>query len=397
VRGHRTSGRRWAGTLALVGVSTIAALVLCEAGLRLLAPAALLQPDVPDFAWLAYDPIDGMVNKPGFHAHDPRITKSHLAGELAINALGFRGDEVAVAKPPDVTRIACLGDSGTFGLWLAAGVAWQPDADFRLDNDYPRLLQERLRADGYERVEVINAGVVGYNSSHGVRQLRTRIIPLAPDVLTVRFGFNDHAFSDPATYVQDPVRPAARTLFYTLAPLRLFRLAVARYHRRVGLPAITVPRFADNVRRIAALARAHGMRLLLLDYPLRPLAEGMTPGERLPFLGGARTLADLHQRHQRYQEALREVAAEEGVPLLATRAELGDPASAAFSRADLVHPNAHGAVLIAGRIAEALESRGWLQADRRRAPRTTRPAPASSSRGGAARSVVAARASGGAP
>jgi lysophospholipase L1-like esterase len=349
--------------IALAVASVVVALVLAEILLRTLAPRTLLQPGVPDYAWLAYDPINGMVNEPGFHERDPRITRSHLAGELRINELGFRGEEIETTKPGGVTRIVCLGDSSTFGLWLASGVAWQADADFRIDNDYPRLVEERLRADG-RRVEVVNAGVVGYNSSHGVRQLLTRVLPLAPDVVTVRFGFNDHAFSDPATYVRDPESAVARTLFYALAPLETFRLGVARVRRSVGSPAVPAALFEANIRRLAGLARDHGVHLLLLDYPLRPLATGIQVGEVMPFLGGAPSLAALHERHGRYQRVLHATAAGENVPVVATADALGDPA--AFSLADLVHPNPHGAALVAGRVAEAIAGRGWSDAGRLR-------------------------------
>jgi lysophospholipase L1-like esterase len=345
----------------LAGASVVVALVLAEILLRTVAPPTLLQPEVPDYAWLAYDPINGMVNEPGFHERDPRITRSHLAGELRINALGFRGEEIETAKPDGATRVVCLGDSSTFGLWLASGVAWQDDADFRIDNDYPRLVEERLRADG-RLVVVVNAGVVGYNSSHGVRQLLTHVLPLAPDVVTVRFGFNDHAFSDPATYVRDPENAVARTLFYSLAPLETFRLGVARVRRRVGSPAVPPEIFEANIRRLAALARERGFKLLLLDYPLRPVAAGIRVGEVMPFLGGAPSLAELHERHGRYQSILHATAAEEDVPVVATADALGDPDAAAFSLADLVHPNPYGAALVARKVAETIAARGWLDA-----------------------------------
>ena len=39
---------------------------------------------------------------------------------FGINALGFRGPEIALRKPPGTCRIVCLGDSTTFGIWNEA-------------------------------------------------------------------------------------------------------------------------------------------------------------------------------------------------------------------------------------------------------------------------------------
>ena len=207
---------------------------------------------------------------------------------------------------------------------------------------------------------MINTGVVGYNSSHGVRQLTTQILQLEPDVLTVRFGFNDHAFSGAVTDVRDPDNSVLRFLYYQAQHLRLFRLALAGYRRPVGPPAVSVALFEKNLRRFAALAQGKRIGLLLIDYPLRPFESGIVPGEALPFLGGARTLEELHERHQMYQDALREVATQEGLQLIETRRELSRPETAAYSSADLAHPNPRGAALIARRIADRLEMLGWV-------------------------------------
>ena len=48
---------------------------------------------------------------------------------------------------------------------------------------------------GPGRLEVLNAGVAGYNSFQGVMLLRTKLRGLEPDLITVRFGWNDHFMS----------------------------------------------------------------------------------------------------------------------------------------------------------------------------------------------------------
>lgn len=68
----------------------------------------------------------------------------------------------APANTPDLgeslPKIVAFGDSLTAGLGLSTA------------ESYPSLLQERLRADGYQ-YEVVNAGVSGDTSAGGVRRL----------------------------------------------------------------------------------------------------------------------------------------------------------------------------------------------------------------------------------
>jgi len=337
--------------LVLVVASGLAALALCEGILRL-TPWSLLYPPVPDFAWMAYDPRLGMVNVPGSYTR-PRMTRAAVDGAFAINAHGLRGEAIGRKR---ALRVVCMGDSGTFGIWLASGVAWQENAHFRVDNAYPEMLAARLTERGIA-AEVINAGVLGYNSGHGLRQLRLQLLDLAPDVLVVRYGFNDHAFAGPATHVEDPRRPVLVEAFYLFARSRLFQLGLTLYRRPQH--AVSPERLEWNLRAIVGAARAHGARVLLVDYPLRSAHLGMTAEERMPFLGAAATLEELHATHALYQARLADVARSENVPLVTTAAALAEAPVPTFSAADLVHPNPAGARIVADEIAAAIAARAW--------------------------------------
>ncbi len=101
--------------------------------------------------------------------------------EYRINALGLRGPETTVAKPPGARRIAVLGDSIAFGYWVA-----EPDA-------FPRqleLLLGQVRGPG-PAVEVLNFGVPGYNLDQEIEVLRTRALDFEPDVVVIAFCLND--------------------------------------------------------------------------------------------------------------------------------------------------------------------------------------------------------------
>ena len=109
-------------------------------------------------------------------------TPGYSRGSNRHNALGFRGAEVAVPKPPTAYRIVCLGGSTTYG----DGVE-----EWRFT--YPALLQDSLRARGMSEVEVVNAGVPGYSSYESVVNLEFRVLDLHPDVIFFYEAINDVA------------------------------------------------------------------------------------------------------------------------------------------------------------------------------------------------------------
>src|SRR4051794_40229946 len=74
---------------------------------------------------------------------------------IALDSRGYRNAEVPVARTPDVLRIACIGDSWTFGM------------NVDQDRSYPSRLVEYVR--GGARAEVINFGVLGYSSFQGLQ------------------------------------------------------------------------------------------------------------------------------------------------------------------------------------------------------------------------------------
>ena len=98
-----------------------------------------------------------------------------------VNALGYRGPEIALPKPDETYRIVAMGGSTTYGAHLES---WR-DA-------YPHLLERQLRETfGYGDVEVVNAGVPSYSSWESLVSLALRIPDLAPDMIIVYHALND--------------------------------------------------------------------------------------------------------------------------------------------------------------------------------------------------------------
>ncbi len=101
------------------------------------------------------------------------------SGPNRHNALGMRGDEVAVRKPAGTVRIVCCGGSTTYG----EGVLDPRET-------VPFLLQTGLR-DAGAAVEVLNAGCPGWTTLETRINFETRLLDLAPDWIVVYHGIND--------------------------------------------------------------------------------------------------------------------------------------------------------------------------------------------------------------
>ena len=109
----------------------------------------------------------------------PNYTGIYLDTELSTNSDGFRSPEIEVVKPPDGKRVVCLGDSLTFGH----GVPVRETYPARLANE----LRDRMRGS---RWEVINTGMEGYCTFQETSQLR-RCLKYQPDVAVLLFCLND--------------------------------------------------------------------------------------------------------------------------------------------------------------------------------------------------------------
>ncbi|MCG6925705.1 MAG: GDSL-type esterase/lipase family protein [Acidobacteria bacterium] len=161
-------------TAALVTASTILALAFGEGVTRLLGLApgvsriVVDQPDSP--LQLSEDPLQVYELKPGF--------SSAAHPEFRTNAQGLRGPDRAIPKPSGVFRVVLLGDS------VVEGIGVDREAD-----TVASQLEGMLAEDG---VEVLNAGVRGYNTQAAVTLLRRRVLPYDPDLVILVFVRNDH-------------------------------------------------------------------------------------------------------------------------------------------------------------------------------------------------------------
>jgi lysophospholipase L1-like esterase len=175
-----------AGVVALVAASVGVALLLAEGVLRVSGVEVAPLPErlgVSPHLVRAPEPL-GFANAPGVH----RMAYRHRPGGIprvvaaTVGPSGYRGGEPLRVNRADTLRIACLGDSYTYGQGVDDESTW------------PAALGRSLeREAGGLEVEVINAGVPHYQTRQEVELLRTRVLPLAPDIVLLAFFLNDAA------------------------------------------------------------------------------------------------------------------------------------------------------------------------------------------------------------
>jgi lysophospholipase L1-like esterase len=291
-----------------------------------------------------------------------------------LNREGFRSAEFT-PKRPGVYRILSLGDSCTFGYIAREmiGFVMQP-YPLRLE----RIIQRRV---GEGRVEVLNAGVPGYNSYQGILLLRTRLRDMEPDLITVRFGWNDHFLTprgERAGFYREP-----QTKLGLFVEDLLLRSQLYAFIRRLGLelralrepvkeqvraafrrqkewaPTIPIQDYARNLRRIVEIGRSRGADVWLLTAPRNP-----APNDEAKEILSRHNRIDfdrLMRVHDEYNAVVRRVGAEMGTLVVdmdrAYRRYRGAPV---FIPTDVPHPTQAGHNLEAETLYTALAKRGII-------------------------------------
>ena len=103
-----------------------------------------------------------------------------------INSFGFRDKELNSDYVKDRKyRILCVGDSITFGEGVST------------NKTYPKLLEKELRSKFSKNIEVLNAGVPGYNTYDELLYIKNYLIKLSPDMIILGF-FMGNDSEDPS-------------------------------------------------------------------------------------------------------------------------------------------------------------------------------------------------------
>lgn len=194
---------------------------------------------------------------------------------VEINAQGLRGPALSVEKPAGVTRILNLGDSIAMG-WAV-----------RFEQTYGQRLTSALESPAGRPVEVINAGVPGWNLENELAYLQVEGVKFAPDLVILEITIANDIWGTSAL-VSD--RPAlfeflrAHTYFWPFLTIQVRQVeARARGKERIAVldpphtPSAYFPENPNHPRwnQLAAVVKAvqaelekRGVPLLVVLFPL---------------------------------------------------------------------------------------------------------------------------------
>jgi len=196
-----------------------------------------------------------------------------------VNSLGFRGEETVRKKPAGTFRVVGLGDSFTFGTGV------------RRQDTYLSVLERQLReGDSNGSYEVLNLGVMGYNTPDELQMLRHRGLAYQPDLVVLGFFLNDVGIISGPHTVRDHLNVGRASGFlpaWARGSVLLDRLdwllvrsgkeeELVSSHRAAFRPDRPGwQRAQRSFERMGELAELHGFDLALVIFPvLWQLSEG---------------------------------------------------------------------------------------------------------------------------
>lgn len=273
------------------------------------------------------------------------------AGErtgLPVNSLGFLGPEPLESVPAGALRLVVLGDSCSQQGW--------PES-------YPDLLAAELATRGVA-LDLVNLSMSGYSTHQGRVLAESELPVLAPDLVLVWYGWNDHwqAYGAPDAGKRGSLR--RERLYRSSRLLQALQRLSEAVGRPAGAPRIEATRvplddFRANLTAIVRAARAAGAEPVLITAPSSHGRLGVPA--YLVDEGFAPSAEAVLERHRDYVEATRAVAAAEQAPLADLEAGLEqalDPARAFVE--DGIHLSVPGRRAVARWLADFLEERALV-------------------------------------
>jgi len=238
----------------------------------------------------------------------PPAFRANTRFRVITDDRGYRSAPGAKASDRPL-RVACLGDSHTFG-WGIAG-----------DEAYPAVLERELARLGLEAA-VLNRGQPGFSTAQGRVLLEEVLARDEPQVVILAFGFNDSRQSDAAD--RDLMESRASMgggARWAAGRLQIIRLARSLLPAPSALapgsalvPRVSRPAFQANIAAMASACEKAGATVAFLSLYTGPLLAADLAAEArerdavyLPGDAVAQTCAARLSRGQ--DEAAREAAA----------------------------------------------------------------------------------------
>lgn len=160
-------------SVTMLVASTVTAILLCEAGLRLLLPQSLA---------VSYKTRDDLtIHRPDHHG----VFKSvETVQEYQMNSFGMRDLPRELVKQKDTFRILLLGDSFMEALQVP------------FHRSFPQLLEARLKELTGRSIEVINAGVAGWGTDEELTYLTRYGLRFSPDLVLVGMTLHNDIYDN---------------------------------------------------------------------------------------------------------------------------------------------------------------------------------------------------------
>lgn len=345
--------------------------------------------------WLRVNRADAVYTEIQRHPPHPFLQAVPAMAADHVNAQGFRGDDIAMPKPPGTFRIFAIGGSTTLGVN-------NPYAE-----SYPYLLQTLLR-EKYPnvRVEVFNAGCPWYTSAHALVSYTVEVRQYDPDLVIYFEAINDlvRSFSPPwlakgdfkpdyshylgpyarllgpnAAFVD---RPSSSVVWNVLSgwlhgspdPFSIRDpdnvAKVAARLQAIDRPAFkSLPSFRQYSDAIIHFVQADGHAIITASQASIYREDLSTEDKRVlwfsPLLcadhGTCPSLTAMTQGMATYNAAARDLAAARHVPFIDFAAAVPKTREYFF---DDVHLKKIGNAILAQKAAEAIEAAGLLAAKR---------------------------------
>lgn len=178
--------RRVAADLALVLAGVAIAFLVAEAAVRMSGLAR-----VSLYTWDAYR---GWGLKPGAAGWQ----RNEGAGFVSVNSAGFRGPEWSIAKPPDMLRVAVLGDSFTEAPQVAYEQTFCAVAEHVLGG---------CKGLGTRKIQVMNFGTDAYGTAQELVTLRRHVWQYSPDMVVLAFFSGNDLRNNSTVLESDKCRP----------------------------------------------------------------------------------------------------------------------------------------------------------------------------------------------
>ncbi len=347
---------------ALLSTSIVITVLLFEAGCRIwLNSFATPEQRYRYILYTDIDPVDWEFTP--HHYLNYYSTPNYRHGLTFHNSLGYRDDEFPIEKPGGIYRIVVLGGSTVYTLAVEDNKeTFTSKLEIVLQNEY-----------GYNNVEVINAGVPGYNSWESLINFQFRVLDLSPDLIIIYHGTNDiHTrLVPPETYRGDnsgrrkqwsppSVSLLGRSYFLRIVRRRLGYFGQVNLGSLVNVERPTLGSidmmellkanppvfFRRNLTSMIAIAKANDIDVILATWVYSPHFDRPA------------AIAYYHQGVKENNKVVKEVADSRNVPLFDFAAVMKKDKK---YWNDGHHVNKEGAFLKAQLFAEFIHNSGFIQ------------------------------------